>query len=161
MTAPELYHEATKRGLRLAPAGDRLAVIPKGKCPPDFANTLREHKAELLEWLSRSPCPGWQAVPPADLPLNPLMPRPTPARREAVIAYLLRQTGDRPSPLAAWLVRRENAYYDGPGRTWDCGLICYGAARDTACWQLSRGESEVWQFLEATAEAYQFKGSGE
>jgi hypothetical protein len=74
---------------------------------------------------------------------------------------MLRQTGDRPGLLAAWLVRRENAYYDGPGQHWDCGLICYAATRDAACWQLSRGESEIWQFLEATAEAYQHKGSGE
>lgn len=64
-------------------------------------------------------------------------------------------------PLVAWLLRRENAYYDGPGRTWDCGLICYAVARDAACWQLSRVESEVWQFLEATAEACEHKRSGE
>ena len=60
---------------------------------------------------------------------------------------MLRQGCDRPGVLTAWLGRRETAYYDGPGRHWDCGLICYAAARDTACWQLSRTESEVWQFL--------------
>ena len=59
------------------------------------------------------------------------------------------------------LVRRENAYYDGPGRLWDCALHADAAARDPACSQLSRAESEVWQFLEATAEAYQQKGSGQ
>ena len=153
MTAPELYREAAKRGLRLAPAGDKLAVFPKGHCPPDFADTLRQHKGELLAWLSRPPCPGWQAVPPNNLPLNPVMPRPTPHNRERMIAYLPRQTGDRPGPLAAWLVRRENAYYEGPGRHWDCSLHAYAAARDAACWQLSRTENEVWHLLDTTAEA--------
>jgi hypothetical protein len=158
MTTPhDLYIEATRRGLRLEPAGDKLAVYPRGQCPPDFADTLRQHKGELLDWLSRPPCPGWQAVPPPDLPLRTLPPRPTPASNQAVIAYLLRQTGDRPGPLAAWLVRRQNSYYAGPGRHWDCGLICYAAARDAVCWQLGRSESEVWQFLEATAETYQHK----
>lgn len=50
-TPHDLYIEATQRGLRLEPAGDKLAVIPKGKCPPDFADTLRRHKRELLDWL--------------------------------------------------------------------------------------------------------------
>jgi hypothetical protein len=159
--AAEINRRAAELGLRLEPAGDKLAVYPRGQCPPDFADTLRQHKAELLDWFSRTPCPGWQAVPPGDLPLNPLMPRPTPARREAVIADLLRQTGDQPGPLAAWLVRRENTYYEGPGRHWDCALHAYAAARDVACWQLNRTESEVWQFLDAAAEADQRKGSEE
>ena len=52
MTTPHgIYLEATKRGLRLEAAGDKLAVFPKGHCPPDFADTLRQHKAELLNWL--------------------------------------------------------------------------------------------------------------
>jgi hypothetical protein len=51
MTAHDLYLEATRRGLRLELAGDKLAVIPKGKCPPDFANVLRAHRGELLDWL--------------------------------------------------------------------------------------------------------------
>jgi hypothetical protein len=52
MTTPrDIYIEATRRGLRLEPAGDKLAVIPKGKCPPGFADILREHKRELLDWL--------------------------------------------------------------------------------------------------------------
>lgn len=154
MTAPELYQEAARRGLRLEPRGDKLAVIPGEHVPLEFADTLRKHKAELLDWLTRPPCPGWQAVPPADLSLDPLMPQPAPARREAVIGFLLRQTADRPGPLAAWLVRRENAYFDCPGRTWDCGLICYAAGRDAGCWQLNRSESELWGFLEATAETH-------
>jgi len=51
VTPAELYVEAAKRGLRLAPAGDKLAVMPKGKCPSDFADVLRQHKTELLNWL--------------------------------------------------------------------------------------------------------------
>jgi hypothetical protein len=52
MTTPhEIYLEAARRGLRLEPAGDKLAVIPKGRCPPDFADVLRQHKGELLDWL--------------------------------------------------------------------------------------------------------------
>jgi hypothetical protein len=50
-TPQDLFVEAIRRGLRLESAGDKLAVIPKGKCPPDFADTLREHKRELLDWL--------------------------------------------------------------------------------------------------------------
>jgi hypothetical protein len=51
MTASDLFNEATRRGLRLEPAGDKLAVIPKGRCPADFADVLRAHKGELLSWL--------------------------------------------------------------------------------------------------------------
>jgi hypothetical protein len=49
--------------------------------------------------------------------------------------------------LTAWLVRRENAYYCGPGGKWNCGSISYAAARDAACWQLNRSEQDVWDFL--------------
>ncbi len=51
MTAPELYNEALRRGLRLEPRGNKLAVMPKSHCPPDFAVVLRAHKSELLSWL--------------------------------------------------------------------------------------------------------------
>ena len=51
MTAQELCLEATKRGLRLESAGDKLAVIPAKRCPADFADVLRQHKRELLDWL--------------------------------------------------------------------------------------------------------------
>jgi hypothetical protein len=51
MTPSELCHEATRRGLRLEPRGDKLAVIPAKCCPPEFADMLRQHKGELLVWL--------------------------------------------------------------------------------------------------------------
>jgi hypothetical protein len=154
MTPADLYGEAAKRGLRLEPAGDKLAVFPKGACPPDFMEVLRQHKAELLGWLPRPPCPGWQSMPPDDLPLYPTMPHPAAPDRERLIAYVLRQVGALPSPWTAWLVRRECAYYEGPGERWDCALHSYAAARDAVCWQLRRTESEVWEFLQATAEEW-------
>lgn len=51
MKAQELYVEAMRRGLRLKPAGDKLAVIPAKRCPPDFAVVLLQHKFELLDLL--------------------------------------------------------------------------------------------------------------
>ena len=51
MTPSELCREATRRGLQLEPRGDKLAVIPAKCCPPEFADMLRQHKGELLDWL--------------------------------------------------------------------------------------------------------------
>ena len=51
MTAQRLCFEASRRGLRLESRGDKLAVIPASRCPPEFADTLRAHKGELLSWL--------------------------------------------------------------------------------------------------------------
>ena len=51
MNPLELCRQAKSLGLWLEPAGDKLAVFPKGKCPPEFACVLRQHKAELLHWL--------------------------------------------------------------------------------------------------------------
>ncbi len=113
---------------------------------------LREHKSALLHWLNRPPCPGWGVVPPDELPLVPIEPRPTPRERQQVIDYLLRQGADRPGPLTNWLVHRESAYYDGPGRTWDAALRTYATARDCACWQLNRIEREVLDLLEGFEE---------
>ena len=47
----EIYRRAHSLGLRIEPRGSKLAVIPKGKCPPEFAAVLRAHKPELLKWL--------------------------------------------------------------------------------------------------------------
>lgn len=49
MTALDLYREATRRGLQLEPRdGGKLAVMPADRCPPDFADVLRQHKLALL-----------------------------------------------------------------------------------------------------------------
>ena len=88
---PDLFHKARRRGLRLESVGDKLAVIPANRCPPDFADTLKAHKSALLDWLNRPPCPGWGAVPPNGLPIIPVEPHPTPRDRKRVFDYLLRQ----------------------------------------------------------------------
>jgi hypothetical protein len=51
VNASELFHEAARRGLRLEARGDMLAVIPAGCVSADFANVLRQHKREILDWL--------------------------------------------------------------------------------------------------------------
>lgn len=51
MTAQALYQEAARRGLRLEQRGDKLAVIPAHRVAPDFADVLRQHKRDLLNWL--------------------------------------------------------------------------------------------------------------
>lgn len=154
MTAQELYHEAARRGLRLEPAGDKLAVIPKGKCPPEFAEVLRQNKSELLRWLSSSLSPGWQAVPPADLPLNPACPRPNSADARRVMDHVVRQLppdGQAPGPLCEWCMRREMAYWRE--YHWSDALCAYAAARDVACWQLGRSERDLCQLLGTLTEA--------
>jgi len=151
--------EAARRGLRLEAVGDRLAVFPKGKCPPDFRETLLSNKAALLAWLEKKPCPGLGAVPPANLPLVAMRPQPSIRTREFIIGYEARQTDNRTGPLAAWLVRREAEYFDGPGKSWDCGDICFAAARDAACWQLNRSEREVCQLLAGFEEAAKIRST--
>lgn len=47
----ELYQSAVRLGLRLESRGDMLAVIPAKRCPPEFADTLRQHKREILSLL--------------------------------------------------------------------------------------------------------------
>jgi len=59
---------------------------------------------------------------------------------------MLRQCGDR--QLREWLTRRKAAYLETTFKTWDSGLLTYAAARDAACWQLDRPETEVWSLLE-------------
>jgi hypothetical protein len=47
----QLFDRAAALGLRLERRGDKLAVIPAKLCPPDFADELRQHKGELLDFL--------------------------------------------------------------------------------------------------------------
>jgi len=48
----ELCQRAVRLGLRLESRGDKLAVIPARRCPPEFADTLRQHKQEILSLLA-------------------------------------------------------------------------------------------------------------
>jgi hypothetical protein len=138
MNAVELLERTQRLGLKVEARDGQLAISPARLCPDDLLEELRRHKPAVLAELRQR-----GSVPPAELPLNPTLPVPTPADREPVIAWVHRQTGGEPGPLAAWIMRREDAYYDGPGRTWDCGLICYAACRDVLCWQTGSAETAV------------------
>jgi ribosomal protein L37E len=43
--------EAVERGLTLSIRGNRLSVIPRRRCPKDFAGVLRAHKTKLVRLL--------------------------------------------------------------------------------------------------------------
>src|SRR5216117_3255117 len=88
----ELYRRAQSFGLQMEADGDTLLVWPKSKCPPELGEEIKSHKAELLAMLSHPPCPGWRAVPPEDVPLNPLLPQPQPRDARRVVDFIARQT---------------------------------------------------------------------
>lgn len=143
MTPLELFRNAMDMGLRLESDGDRLNVFGT-HCPADFAEELRQHKPALLEWLNRPPCPGWQTVPPGDLPMNPARPGMATAAARRVMAFVVRQIRGT-CPLCEWCLRRELAYwteFHWPDE--DCAIA---AARDAACWQLNRSERDVLELL--------------
>lgn len=146
----DLFRQAQPLGLRLE-LEQRLVVFGKS-CPPDFAAVLTEHKTALVEWLAKPPCPGWQAVPPRDLPLDPAKPEPTPEQRARLVDYVWRQGAGQPGALADWLAHREAAYRAGPGTDWNPALVTYTAARDAACWQLKRDVAEACDLLASFAE---------
>lgn len=151
MTPLELFRQAESLGLKLEPRGDgKLRVTPADRCPPDFANVLRQHKAELLNWLSRPPCPGSKAVPPADLALSPVQPNPSSVNARRLMAFIVRQIGDEPGPLCEWCLKRETAYWDT--FHWPDHVCAYAAARDAGCWQLQRDEGAVWELLQSFQE---------
>ncbi len=152
MTAAELLQRSRDLGFQVEPRGGGwLAVRPASKLPPDLADELRRHKTEILSLLI--PSRGWQSLPPPDLPLVALKPSPTPARYDLVISYLSRQCGNR--YLREWLTRRKTAYFQTIARTWDRPLLAYIAARDAACWQLNRTETEVWSLLEGLESCFE------
>ena len=144
---PELFRHARTLGLTIEPRGDRLAVRPADKCPPDLAGLLREAKVVMLEWLTATPCPGWRAVPPADLALTSAPPRRAPLFAD----YLARQGGDRPGALRDWLAAREAAHVAAHG--WPVEVARLAAVRDAACWQLGRDEAAAADLLETLTQA--------
>jgi hypothetical protein len=147
MIGESLCIEAMQRGLRIEVRGGKLLLTPASKVTPGLAARMREHKSAVLAWLANPPPPRCGAVPPLTLPLVLAKPLPSVEDRERVINFVFRQ-GHRASPLCAWVIMRENEYYVGPGRHWDCSLHCYAACRDAACWQLHRSESGVWLALQ-------------
>lgn len=151
----DLFRQAQALGLRLE-VEQRLAVFGES-CPPEFAALLREHKPALVEWLANPPCPGWQAVPPCDLPLNPAMPELAAEQRARVTDYLLRQGAGQPGALADWIACRKAAYRAGPGTDWNPALVNYAAARDAVCWHLKR---EVWDVCDLLADCEEVASSG-
>jgi hypothetical protein len=135
MKTSELIETVEGMGCRFIPKGATgLAVTNPDRIPSELVAVLRERKPEILAAI-RPRCPGWSAIPPTDLPLNSIRPGPSPKARETVINYVLRQGAAGPGGLGVWMVGRENAYFDGPGSRWDCGLLAYAAARDCAQWQ--------------------------
>ena len=61
MTPADIIREAERRGLKLSPRGDRLAVNPSERLTPEFREVLLRHKAELMSYLE-----GKAAGVPAD-----------------------------------------------------------------------------------------------
>ena len=51
MNAEGIVERAHALGISLSVAGDRVRYAPKSVAPPDFVETLREHKAEVLTYL--------------------------------------------------------------------------------------------------------------
>lgn len=92
------------------------------------------------------PCPGWQAIPPDTLPLNPAVPRPTPQDRDRLMSYTTRQLNGT-DPLCEWCLRRELAYWSQ--FHWSHEGCALATARDVACWQLQRTESDALSLLAA------------
>jgi len=57
MTTIEVFRKAADLGLKLGSEnGNTLTFQPSGRCPPDFANTLKAHKWHLLVLLSLPFC---------------------------------------------------------------------------------------------------------
>ena len=49
-TIETIMRAAARSGVRIEPRGNMLALIPKGKCPPDLRVAIRQNKAALLSW---------------------------------------------------------------------------------------------------------------
>jgi hypothetical protein len=152
MSILEIMTRSDALGLTLRVRGETLTITPMKLAPPDLREVIRSQQLELIRFLKRRPGQGWQAIPPTDLELTWDKPSPTPTDRERVISYLLRQGADRPGPLAAWLITRENEYFEHFGTTWSFILGTYAAARDAACWQTHRSEVQLWELLEGLEE---------
>lgn len=178
MTAAELIQHVGGLGFRLEPRpGDGLAVCPASKLPAELVAELRHHKTEIIRLLTDAAgaadsvssvapvpaetpmptvalCKEWGAVPPYNLELVTLKPTPTPVNRDLITAYLARQCAIGNPELRAWLNCRRASYVEMTAGTWDTSLITYAVARDAACWQLARTESQVCDLLAGLEACY-------
>lgn len=152
MSPQDLVLEAERHGVRLLTRGDSLVIRPPGRLPDALKEELKRQKGLVIQHIRNQPGKGWGTVPPLDLVLNTIQPRPSASNRDLVINYLLRQGCHRPSPLTKWLVLREAQYYCGPGKQWPCEAFSYAAARDAACWQLDRNEEDVLDLIRSRQE---------
>jgi hypothetical protein len=53
MNAPEIVQQAQELGISLVLQGDRILYTPKSRTPVEFVAALREHKQELVRYLSQ------------------------------------------------------------------------------------------------------------
>jgi len=51
MNIPEILQVLKERGVTITVSGDRLKLVPGSRVPAEMAETLRAHKAEVLEYL--------------------------------------------------------------------------------------------------------------
>lgn len=75
MNAQDVLEQANRRGIELRVVRDCIRYRPKSKAPAEFVEALRQHKAEIMTYLSQrqkeaKPSPG---LDPA-LCRNPLPP---------------------------------------------------------------------------------------
>lgn len=105
--ASDVYSKARALGLTVEADGGDLVVKPRSKCPPEFADVLRQYKAELLWWLSLARHSGRQAVPPDNLPLNPVRQDPSQADARRVMHFINDIGGDFFLPLTTGGSKRQ------------------------------------------------------
>ena len=59
VNAEHIVQRAHLLGISLSVAGDKIRYAPKSSTPPDFVDTLREHKAEVLAYLREPSFQCW------------------------------------------------------------------------------------------------------
>jgi hypothetical protein len=62
MTAGDILRRARRLGVQVALRQDRLRLTAPGKPPDDLLADLREHKAEIIIFLSYRPSKGAEAI---------------------------------------------------------------------------------------------------
>lgn len=75
-----------------------------------------------------------QELPPDNLTLRTERPTPMPSERVATVQSVFALGAGVPCPVYAWVLRREDAYFAGPGQGWPWELLCYAACRDFLSW---------------------------